>query len=210
MLRFAKFALAAAVVSAAAFSSFASAQAAAGKVYLVNLRTVLDQSKENTDLGKATQARIALLRSEGEQRASKINAEAERINGTLKAGTAEYETAIKDLRRAQIEAKLAEAVAQDEVSRTVKTNTRKMLDKVVATVETIAKENGAALVLNDIRPPTFTEAQFDQMSMNDYQQVISNRTIVYASPEADITNAVVARLDASYTAPAGAPAAAPQ
>ena len=76
--------------------------------------------------------------------------------------------------------------------------------KVRTTVESVAKEEGYTLVINNLIPQ-ITEQAVNEMNINQFLSfILQSSTIMYSDPSINITEKVLTKLDAEYsdTAPA--------
>jgi Skp family chaperone for outer membrane proteins len=96
---------------------------------------------------------------------------------------------------------ITSASAQKEQLRTI-------FDKITAAVSEVASQKGFDLIVSDQRPPI--PESLDQLDINQLRELINRRTVLYSAPKADISEDVIALLNARYVAaPAPAPAPAP-
>jgi len=90
----------------------------------------------------------------------------------------------------------------------MKLQTRRLFEKIEQAVSEVARQRGYDLVLTDRRPEL--PEDMDRLSMEQLLSAIQARTVLYAGEKADISNDVLALLDARYRAGAKVqPAPAP-
>jgi len=77
-----------------------------------------------------------------------------------------------------------------------------MYDKITAAVGEYATSNQIDLVLSDHQPP-LSDAELEKIPTDQIGVVMDRRRIIYASKYADISDAIIASLDAKYKAGGG-------
>ena len=196
--RFAPLAVALTLSAALPAATFAqAAPAAAQKIVSANMQRIFTDAQEKKDVeakfkAKAQDAQTAV--QNGQNRVRDLQGKRDQF----KPGSPDYEKAHEELTRAAAEVQVATAVSQQDLIREQKRSTRTMVDKIVAAVETLAKEKGYSIVLMQMVPPDLAEDQFDRMTPDQLNQLLSSRNVMYVAPDVDVTAEVVARLDAAY------------
>lgn len=204
----------AAVAAACSFGSLASAQTAApaaapasggAKILVVSMDRVFGESEENKDFQKKLNARVAELQSAREMRAAKLKELQTKAQGLLadtNFNASSFEAANKELEAAQIDAQVADEMAKAEIDRMQKVALRVFTQKLDKEVEGVARDMGATLVISDMRA-NVSEAMWALGKNDQLRNVVGSRLVLYVSPDANVTDQVVSRLNTAY-AKAGA------
>ncbi|MFT3788874.1 MAG: OmpH family outer membrane protein [Tepidisphaeraceae bacterium] len=180
------------------------AAAPAGKILVVNVFQAFDQCEENQAFKKQIQSRQAELQSAAEQRNAALKEQQQKL-GLITLGTPDYEAAYKAFNQAYLNSQLEGQMAQAELDRTTKLHIKKLFGKIDAMVQSVAKEQGATLVLGDTRP-TISDQQWNEAKTAELLQVLGSRTVLFVDSNADITTVVKLKLDADYQKAGTAPA----
>jgi len=72
------------------------------------------------------------------------------------------------------------------------------VNKIVAGVREVAEAERIAIVFTEVRPPEVRDEQLATITPEQLDAIMRQRNILYVSPEVDITNKVIAHLDAKY------------
>lgn len=199
LARFAPLVVAVTLLAALPSATFAQAAAPAQgqKIVSANMQRIFTDAQEKKDVegkfkAKAQDAQTAA--QNGQNRLRDLQGKRDQF----RSGSADYEKAHAELTRAAAEVQVAAAVSQQDLIREQKRSTRTMVDKIVAAVADLAKEKGYSIVLMQMVPPDLSEEQFDRMTPDQLNQLLSSRNVMYVAPDVDVTAEVVARLDAAY------------
>ena len=183
------------------FHAAAPAQDRPVRVAVVNVPRVFDAIQETKD----TKARLRedQQRLAGEQKAKleelqKMKAE----GGNFRRGSEQYAEWRQRFMRASIQQQAWEATAKQEVDWRLKYQTRETFEKIAAAVSEYANSNQIDLVLSD-HQPNITDEELEKVQVDQIGAIIDRRRVIYASKNADISDAIIASLDAKYRAGGG-------
>jgi Skp family chaperone for outer membrane proteins len=186
-----------------------AAPAASGaKILVVSMDKVFAGSDENTAFVQKRNARVAEIQSAAKMRAAKLEELQTKLQGMVGESNFQnsaFESAAKEFEQAQIDAKIADELAQREVDRMQKMNLRSISQKVDKEIEAVARDMGAVMVLNDVRP-SIPEAGWAVSDFKTLAQAVGGRTLLYVSPDANVTEQVTMRLNDSYKKAGAIPA----
>ena len=196
--------------AALAVPSVASAQAAT--VGSVNVQKVFSDIKQTKDLENTLKAKGAELTTQQNSAQQDITAK-KASRDQFKPGTDTYDRANAELSRSATQYQVTLQIAQQELVREQKMQTKMIYDKIVAAVGELAKEKGYTMITAQVTPPEPSDDQFDRLTAEQLINLLRQQNLLYVDPAADLTAEVVTRLDAKYASPQGtaapAPAAAP-
>jgi Skp family chaperone for outer membrane proteins len=203
--------LVAAALGAAALAATAPAVSAAPqdrpiRAAIVNIPRVFDEIQETKDakvrLSQERQRLAAEQKTKLEQLQS-IKAE----GGNFRRGSDQYAEWRQRFMRATIQQQAWEATAKQEMDWRVKLQTRETFEKIATAVAEYATSNQLDLVLSD-HQPMVSDEELEKIPVEQIGALIDRRRVIYASKNADISDAIIASLDAKYKAGGGtAPAA---
>lgn len=201
--------VAAALGVAALFASMTPAAAAAqdrpARVAIVNIPRVFDEIQETKDAKvRLTQDRQRLA-AEQKQKLEQLQS-VKNEGGNFRRGSDQYAEWRQRYVRAQIQQQAWEATAKQEMDWRVKLQTRETFEKIATAVAEYATINQIDLVLSD-HQPMVTDEELEKVPAEQIGALIDRRRVIYASKNADISDAIIASLDAKYKAGGGAPPA---
>jgi Skp family chaperone for outer membrane proteins len=178
-----------------AVPSFAQAQ----KFAVANMGRIMTEIKEFKDLEGKLKGRF----DEAKRQQESLQARARELQGQrdqFKVGSPEYERANNDLIKLAVEAQVAGQIAQQELIREQKRHLRALSEKIVTQVQTIAQSKQLALVISQVVPAelALTAENWEKLTPEQASQVLSQRNLLFVSPDLDITNEIITALDASY------------
>lgn len=208
-------ALLAAALAVAPFNAApARAQAAQAKpvrIAVANPARIFNEMQETRSL----QARMAeeqkkFVATEREKRAQ--IEQIKQARDAMKPDHPQYDELNNQLLNASVEYKVWGEAEKARAEGRQKRQMRSLFDKVQAAIAEVAKEEGIDLVIADQRDPL--PEDIDQININQLKASILSKDVLYASKESDVSDKVLARLDARFKAAgtgagAGGGAAAP-
>ena len=100
--------------------------------------------------------------------------------------------------QALVDANVSTQVAQQELLRDQKLSTKAVVEKIVVVAKALATEKGYALIVTQVVPPDPTPDQFERLTPEQLNQLLSSRNVLYVDPSIDVTAEIVARMDAAY------------
>jgi Skp family chaperone for outer membrane proteins len=158
--------------------------------------------RETVELKKSMTAEgVRLKAEEDERRAKVLNLQGRR--NELKADTPQWDEANEALLAAATELDTWGKITKAKAERNQKRRMKHLFEQIEAAVTEVAEREGYDLIVADQRAEI---PNLDEINFNQLQGLINSRTVLYASAKADISDQVIALLDAKYKGAAGAPA----
>lgn len=187
---------------------------AQSKIAVVNPTRVFSEIQESKDVGAKMDAEVAAFQQEANVRREKIVA-LTKARDELKSDSPQYDEKNRELLDTQAAAETWAKTTQVNIQRRQKDTTRRIYDLIVKTTEEVAKEKGFDLVIAQFSPEL--PPNLDNLSLQQLQQLLVGRNLMFVNPSIDLSNEVIARIDAKYrettpapaTPAAGTPAPAP-
>lgn len=168
----------------------AEAAFAPAKVGIVNVTKVLENSQKH----KQWQEKMQADRTQMEEEFKQMQKELSALNESMKLrepGSEDYRKLSKEFieKKAVMESKDAsyEKVVTDEMQRW----TESLYKKLLVVVDDVAKKKGLDLVLSD------EDMDVPAPSLRDFMLTIKTKKVLYKNAQYDITNEVLAALDAA-------------
>ncbi len=200
--------LASLVVATAAPTLRADVPAAAPHIGVVNLREVYTQMEETKDTQTRLQGMQGELQTTQQAHQARLKDMQEKI-GQYKPNTPQHEEAMNDFDEKSLEFAGDEKHKQVKMVREQNRQLKSAFDEIKAAVKDIATKKGLDIVLVN-SGTDLPEGTGDIANTETEANLIFNRSVMYASDKADITQDVITALNAAYKAHgSGAPAPAP-
>ncbi|HEY1629093.1 MAG TPA: OmpH family outer membrane protein [Tepidisphaeraceae bacterium] len=185
-----------AVVSIALLLSVAAANAQTSlKIAVANPAKIFNELQETKDLkAKMDDDGKTLQATDAEKRQKLKDLQASR--DTLKEGTPQYDDVNKQLMDASVNYEVWNRLQQAELQRQQKTQIKTLFEKISTITGEVAKQRGIDLVIAE-QHPEFPD-NIDQINTDQLRQLIAERNVLYDSGALDISNEVIAAMDAKY------------
>lgn len=167
------------------------------RVEFANVVRIFNQLRETQDLRTvmATQARD--LDAQRIQKSNRVR-EIQQQRETLAADDPKRAELQSQLRSATAELDVWIKLAQEDIKQDQKQKIKRIYDQITATIGEVAKERGTQLVLAQQSPevPDMTSITIEQL-----RQMLNERDVLYGEPSVDLSDAVVAAMNARYQPP---------
>jgi Skp family chaperone for outer membrane proteins len=190
------------------------AQEAPARVGIVNPAAIFTSMQETKDLKVKLEQDQKNLQAELQSRQQKVK-DLQAARDLLKPDSPQYQQADQDLLKGAIEFDTWSKIQQAQLQGNQKQQMKLLFDKIVAATSEVAQAKGYDIIIADQRPDL--PENLAPMSVEQLRAAINQRNVLYMNPKMDISNDVVAALDAKYksggggatapAAPTGAPAA---
>jgi Skp family chaperone for outer membrane proteins len=185
------------VVALALNLSPASAQSAAPtKVAIANPAKVFQQLQETNDLKAAMENKRKVLADEESAKRMKIK-DLEAQRSQLRPDAPAYQERQRELLQATMEFQVWGQMMQADVQREQKLQMKLLFDKITTAVAEVATAKGIDLVIAEQRPDM---ENIDQLNVEQVRALINTRNVLFSAPQIDISNDVIAAMDAKYKA----------
>jgi|GEM_PF-6816718 len=194
--------LAALVVTATL--TFATPSFAQDKMAIVDVAIVMTKAKEFDSLKNGWTVKGKDLENEEAKLKNDLATLQSQRDATMKMGSPEFDKMTLDILKKQNEGNFQLQLAKAMLNGQQKQAVNALYAKVRTTVESVAKEEGYTLVINNLIPQ-ITEQAVNEMNINQFLSfILQSSTIMYSDPSINITEKVLTKLDAEYsdTAPA--------
>ena len=183
-------------------------QDASGSVHVavVNIPVVSEQYLRTAELEAHFENVRRRFNEQGDEMRAKLNRINKSLQEELKPGTDEYRERSKQLVALDAELKWFVETEGQKVEAGLATSLRTIFDDILAATREIAVERGIDVVLASDEMPNETSESATQVR----QQILLQK-VLYWSPRVDLTQEVIARVNANYRANSpGLPEGVPQ
>ena len=171
------------------------------RVAIANPARIFNEIRETKDLQSKFAADLAGLQEQAKARELKLR-DLQSARDTIKPDSPQYNERNDELVRMAIEYEVWKQTTQRSMERQQKERIKNMFDRITETVTKIAQQKGIDLVIAEVHPDI--PENLDSIQLQDLRNRLISRNILYNTDVADITNEVIAALDAQYTGGAGA------
>ncbi|HYO09052.1 MAG TPA: OmpH family outer membrane protein, partial [Tepidisphaeraceae bacterium] len=200
-----RIALVAALVASLAAATAARAQDAT-RVATVNPARVFAEMQETKDLKQKLENDRKSLEQEVQARQSKVK-DLQAARDLLKTDSPQYAQAEQTFMQEAFGFDTWSKVTQAQLQGQQKQQMKILFDKIIATTQQVAQQQNIDLVLADQRPDL--PENLAQINVEQLRAILNGRNVIYASQKVDLTQSVIAALDANYRAGGGGAAPAP-
>ncbi len=177
------------------------------RIAVANTARIFSEMQELKDLKTKLQSEQKLLTGVNIEKQDKLKAQ-QAARDALKMDSPQYQEKNAELLKAAIEYETWAKINDADMQRNQKLQMRRLFEKIEQAVIETAKQKGYDLVITDQHPDLPDD--MDKLTLDQLRTLINSRNVLYAGEKVDISNDVLAVLDARYRAGAKAqPAAAP-
>lgn len=179
--------------------------AAAGdvRIAVANPSRIFQAMRETQDLKETMKQDLVRLKGEEEERKAKV-VKLQGQRNELKPETPQWDDANDALLKAAIDLDTWGKTSKARAERNQKRQMKHLFEQIEAAVTEVAERDGFDLVVADQRPEL--PQNLDEVNFDQLRGLINSRNVLYASAKADISDRVIALLDAKYKGAAAAPA----
>ena len=117
---------------------------------------------------------------------------------TLKPDSPQYAKINQDLVQKSIEFEVWGRIQQAEIQRQQKNQMKSLFEKITTATAEVATQRGIDLVIAEQRPD-FPD-NLDQLNVDQLRVLINQRNVLFNSAAADLSNEIIAAMDAKYKA----------
>lgn len=170
------------------------------RIATVNTAKIFGEMQETKDLRQKMDADGKAIEAEREKRKTELQ-ELQKKRELFSEGSADFEKINKDLIQKAVEMQAWQELTKAELNRQQKTQMRNLFNKIEDAVKTVAQQKNLDLVFVDQKMELPTDSKtMEQITIDQLRGLINQRNIVYNNNRLDITNDVLALVDANYKA----------
>lgn len=169
-----------------------------GTVEMVRVFNDMQETKDLRQRAEAERARLIATQKEKQEELQTLT----QSKAQFKPDHPQYEEINRKLLKASVEFKNWGEFAQLDFERNQKRLMKARFEKIQAAVAEVAQRDGIDLVLSSSQPEL--PEDLDRVKAEELNAIMRQRDVLYTSPRTDITDQVLALLDAKYKAAGGA------
>ena len=190
---FIAFAFSAVAALAAAVAVPAAAQDAP-RIATVNPAKVFSEMQETKDLKQKMEADRKTITDEGQRKGAEVE-DAKKRRALFNEGTDDFNKANKEYLEKVIAAQAWQELIKQDLQRQQKSQMKSLFEKIEAATKEVATAKKIDLVVVDQK----TEfPDLDSINVDQLRGIINQRTVLFNNGRFDITNDVLAAVDAKY------------
>jgi Skp family chaperone for outer membrane proteins len=186
---------------ALAFSALAAVFAAspataqdAPRIATVNPAKVFSEMQETKDLKQKMEADRKTITDEGQRRGQEVE-DAKKKRALFNEGTDDFNKANKEYLEKVIAAQAWQELIKQDLARQQKSQMKTLFEKIEAATKDVATARKIDLVLVDQKSDW---PDLDSINVDQLRGLINQRTVLFNNGRFDITNEVLAAVDAKY------------
>ena len=171
------------------------------RVAMANPSRIFREMQETKDLQESLRSEGVKLTAEEKEKRAELQTLQNKRN-QLKPDTPQWDEFNTDLMDAALEFRLWGEQTKAKAARTQKRQMKHLFEQIEQAIAEVAERDGYDLVVADQRPEL--PENLDEINFDQLRALINSRNVLYASAKADISDQVIAMLDARYKSRGGA------
>ena len=192
--------IAAALVICLTFAAGVARAQESTHVAVVNPARAFQEMQETKDLKQKLENDRKQLEGEVTTRQQKVK-DLQAARDLLKPDSTQYQEADKNFMQEAIQFDTWSKITQAQLQGQQKQQMKILFDKIVAATAQVAQQKNIDLVIADQRPDL--PENLAAINVEQLRAILNGRNVLYNNTKADITNDVIAALDANYKSSGG-------
>lgn len=173
------------------------------RIAVANTARIFSEMQELKDLRVKLQSDQKLLIGASKEMRDKVDA-LKAAREALKVDSPQYQDKNAELLKAAIQYEVWGKINDADMQRNQKLQMRRLFEKIEQGVVEVAKQKGYDLVITD-QHADLPDDLLEKLTIEQLRTLINSRNVLYAGEKVDISNDVLAVLDARYRAGAKTP-----
>jgi Skp family chaperone for outer membrane proteins len=168
------------------------------KIATVNPAKVFNEMQETKDLKQKMENDRQAIQAEGKRRAEELE-EAKKARAMLLEGSEDFNKKNQDMIKKAVELQVWQELIKADLARQQKSQMKNLFEKIEQATKEVAEAKKLDLVIVEqkIELPTDPNTM-EQINVDQLRGLINQRTVLYSNGKFDITNDVLANVDAKY------------
>jgi Skp family chaperone for outer membrane proteins len=168
------------------------------RIATVNPAKVFNDMQETKDLKQKMESDRQAIQNEAKRRADDLE-EAKKKLTIFNEGSEEYNKASKDAIEKAVGLQTWQELIKADLARQQKVQMKNLFEKIEQATKEVAETKKLDLVLVEQKIDLPTDPNImGQINVDQLRQLINQRSVMYSNGKFDITNDVLARVDAKY------------
>ncbi len=168
------------------------------KIATVNPAKVFNEMQETKDLKQKMESDRQAIQAEGKRRAEELE-EAKKARAMLIEGSEDFNKKNQDMIKKAVELQVWQELIKADLARAQKSQMKNLFEKIEQATKEVAEAKKLDLVIVEqkIELPTDPNTM-EQINVDQLRGLINQRSVLYSNGKFDITNDVLANVDAKY------------
>jgi Skp family chaperone for outer membrane proteins len=165
---------------------------------IVNPAKIFNEMQETKDLKQKMENDRQAIQAEAKRRADDLE-EAKKARALFTEGTDDFNKKNQEMIRKAVELQVWQEMIKADLARQQKTQMKNLFEKIEAATKEVAETKKLDLVLVEQKIDLPSDPNtMEQINVDQLRNLINQRSVMYSNGKFDITNDVLASVDAKY------------
>jgi Skp family chaperone for outer membrane proteins len=168
------------------------------RIGIVNPAKIFNEMQETKDLKQKMESDRQAIQAEAKRRADDLE-EAKKARALFTEGTEDFNKKNQEMIRKAVELQVWQEMIKADLARQQKTQMKNLFEKIEAATKEVAESKKLDLVLVEQKIDLPSDPNtMEQINVDQLRNLINQRSVMYSNGKFDITNDVLANVDAKY------------
>jgi len=168
------------------------------RIGIVNPAKIFNEMQETKDLKQKMENDRQSIQAEAKRRADDLE-EAKKARALFTEGTDDFNKKNQEMIRKAVELQVWQEMIKADLARQQKTQMKNLFEKIEAATKEVAETKKLDLVLVEQKIDLPSDPNtMEQINVDQLRNLINQRSVMYSNGKFDITNDVLASVDAKY------------
>jgi Skp family chaperone for outer membrane proteins len=168
------------------------------RIGIVNPAKIFNEMQETKDLKQKMESDRQAIQAEAKRRADDLE-EAKKARALFTEGTDDFNKKNQEMIRKAVELQVWQEMIKADLARQQKTQMKNLFEKIEAATKEVAESKKLDLVLVEQKIDLPSDPNtMEQINVDQLRNLINQRSVMYSNGKFDITNDVLANVDAKY------------
>jgi Skp family chaperone for outer membrane proteins len=168
------------------------------RIGIVNPAKIFNEMQETKDLKQKMENDRQAIQAEAKRRADDLE-EAKKARALFTEGTDDFNKKNQEMIRKAVELQVWQEMIKADLARQQKTQMKNLFEKIEAATKEVAEAKKLDLVLVEQKIDLPSDPNtMEQINVDQLRNLINQRSVMYSNGKFDITNDVLAGVDAKY------------
>jgi Skp family chaperone for outer membrane proteins len=168
------------------------------RIGIVNPAKIFNEMQETKDLKQKMENDRQSIQAEAKRRADDLE-EAKKARALFTEGTEDFNKKNQEMIRKAVELQVWQEMIKADLARQQKTQMKNLFEKIEAATKEVAESKKLDLVLVEQKIDLPSDpTTMEQINVDQLRNLINQRSVMYSNGKFDITNDVLANVDAKY------------
>jgi Skp family chaperone for outer membrane proteins len=168
------------------------------RIGIINPAKIFNEMQETKDLKQKMESDRQAIQAEAKRRADDLE-EAKKARALFTEGTEDFNKKNQEMIRKAVELQVWQEMIKADLARQQKTQMKNLFEKIEAATKEVAESKKLDLVLVEQKIDLPSDPNtMEQINVDQLRNLINQRSVMYSNGKFDITNDVLANVDAKY------------